>query len=265
MKIIAALVVLISCACIVRAQETTAPENANALRVPLTEQPSALDAAGSRALGARLVTPPTELVGTPAAPVRNVRFQMQNLSRLTYLYASGWVVFFDAVGARCGAGQWTTNVLAPNETVELDAPGLRLTCAPAAWRIEATNLILPGPAIGGALPPAVINGATASSSGDTSSADVSTLRENSIVILIPREGEIYLRGQRIAVAGLALQLAELMATRSEPERVVYINADSNVQYDAVIEILDIIRRNGNYPVALVGRKGNTVESPNPTP
>jgi hypothetical protein len=111
--------------------------------VPLSEQPIARDALESPAISARLITPVNELMGTPLAPIRNVRFQLQNISSSDFLYASGWVVFFNAEGVRCGAGMWTTNVLAQNETMETDAPGLRLTCQPTAWRIEATNLIAP--------------------------------------------------------------------------------------------------------------------------
>jgi hypothetical protein len=33
------------------------------------------------------------------------------------------------------------NALAPGESAEVDTPGLRLECAPAAWRIVAANLM----------------------------------------------------------------------------------------------------------------------------
>ena len=144
---IAALFILIVSVSVARSQETTTtaatPQTSEEGRVSLSEQPTARDASGNSALTARLITPVSELTGTPLAPIRNVRFQMQNVSSSDFLYASGWVVFFNAEGVRCGAGMWTMNVLAQNETIETDAPGLRLTCQPVAWRIEATNLIAP--------------------------------------------------------------------------------------------------------------------------
>jgi hypothetical protein len=144
---IATVFILIVSVSVARSQETTSPaattQTSEAGRVSLSEQPTAQDASGNSALTARLITPVSELMGTPLAPIRSVRFQMQNVSSSDFLYASGWVVFFNAEGVRCGAGMWTMNVLAQNETIETDAPGLRLTCQPTAWRIEATNLIAP--------------------------------------------------------------------------------------------------------------------------
>jgi len=108
-------------------------------RVALTEEATALDAEGRAAIGARLVT--TSLAGAQDAPVRNVSLVVRNLSPLFYNYASGWATFYDARGVRCGEGLWKVEAFAPAESAEVDTPGLRLTCAPSAWRVVALNLV----------------------------------------------------------------------------------------------------------------------------
>jgi hypothetical protein len=56
-------------------------------------------------------------------------------------YVSGVVTFYDASGMRCGEGIFKADVLAPNEVVETDTPGIRIRCAPATWRIVTTDLV----------------------------------------------------------------------------------------------------------------------------
>lgn len=108
-------------------------------RVALTEATTAFDIGGRVALGGRLRT--TALAGTPDAPARNVLIAIENRSQVFYNYVSGSAAFYDASGVRCGEGLWKVGTLAVGETVEVDTPGLRLTCTPATWRIVALNLL----------------------------------------------------------------------------------------------------------------------------
>jgi hypothetical protein len=117
-------------------QETTRPSEE---RVPLTQAAIALDAAGTKALEATLRT--TTLSGAPDAPVMNIRVVVKNASSSFLTYVSGLITFYDAGGVRCGEGLFKVDALAQNEAAETDAPGLRITCAPATWRIVATNLL----------------------------------------------------------------------------------------------------------------------------
>jgi hypothetical protein len=134
------LALLLSGATVARAQEAGGEERrANEPRVPLTEQATAFDAAGRTALGARLRT--LALSGTLDAPVRNARIVIENRSGLFYTYVSGWATFYDGEGVRCGEGLWKLEALAPGEAAEADMPGLRITCAPATWRLVANNLL----------------------------------------------------------------------------------------------------------------------------
>lgn len=139
-KIIRACVLLLLCCAGVKGQQETATEPPDAKqRVPLSAQATADNAQGQVALTARLR--PTALVGTPETPIKNVRFVVENSSSVLYRYVNGWVTFYDAEGVRCGGAVFDLSALAPGERAEADAPGLRLNCNPAAWRIIATSLI----------------------------------------------------------------------------------------------------------------------------
>ncbi len=128
------------------AQETT--QNASERRVPLSEAAVALDSQGQAALEGTLRT--TALNGAPDLPVMNIRLIVKNVSSQAYGYVSGLVTFYDGSGVRCGEGLLKADVLAINEAIETDTPGIRIRCAPVTWRLVATNLlprIPPGPVI----------------------------------------------------------------------------------------------------------------------
>ncbi len=133
--------------------------------MPLAQAAVAYDVAGNEALGGRLRT--QALVGTPDAPVRNTRVVVENRSPVFYNYAAGWATFYGEDGVRCGEGLWKLEAFAPREQVEVDTPGLRLTCTPTTWRLVATTLLTrtgdvakpreqtaPPPAEPGSAPPA---------------------------------------------------------------------------------------------------------------
>jgi hypothetical protein len=107
--------------------------------VPLAQPAVAYDVAGNEALGGRLRT--QALAGTPEAPARNTRVVIENRSPVFYNYAAGWATFYGEDGVRCGEGLWKLEAFAPRELVEVDTPGLRLTCTPATWRLVATTLL----------------------------------------------------------------------------------------------------------------------------
>jgi hypothetical protein len=122
-----------------QSSETTSDARPSEPRVPLAQAASAFDVEGHEALGARLRT--QTLAGTVDAPVRNTRIVVENRSPVFYNYVAGWATFYGEDGVRCGEGLWKLEALAPQEQVEVDTPGLRLTCAPATWRVVATTLL----------------------------------------------------------------------------------------------------------------------------
>jgi hypothetical protein len=124
------------------AQQATsggATQEQTELRVSLNAQPVAFDAMGRPALAGRLVT--SAIQGTVDAPVKNARLVVENRGSFFYTYVTGWATFYDGNGVRCGEGLFKVDALAPNEAVETDMPGARITCTPVSWRIVATNLL----------------------------------------------------------------------------------------------------------------------------
>lgn len=108
-------------------------------RVPLNEAAVALDGSGAAALEATLKT--TAVNGAEDSPVTNIRLVVKNSSGVPYAFVTGLVTFYDGAGVRCGEGLFKANALAVDEAFETDAPGIRIRCAPATWRIVANNLL----------------------------------------------------------------------------------------------------------------------------
>jgi len=156
MKIpMAATLLLVSGFCVM-AQE---PAGSIERRVALTEAAAALDGSGVSVLEATLKT--TALNGTADSPIANIRLVVKNSSVVPYALVSGLVTFYDGAGVRCGEGIFKADALSVNESFETDTPGIRIRCAPATWRIVATNL----------LPRVAPNGAASISAASTPSAE----------------------------------------------------------------------------------------------
>ena len=114
-------------------------QQANEQRAALNETVIALDAKAAPALEARLLT--QVLNGAEDSPVTNIKLSVKNTTANFYTYVSGWVTFYDANALRCGDGLFKIDALAPQESAEVDTPGLRLRCSPQSWRVVATNLM----------------------------------------------------------------------------------------------------------------------------
>lgn len=156
MKIPMAATLLLVIGICVMAQE---PAGSIERRVALTEAAVALDGSGVSVLEATLKT--TALNGAPDSPVTNIRLVVKNSGVVPYAFVSGLVTFYDGAGVRCGEGIFKADALSANESFETDTPGIRIRCAPATWRIVATNL----------LPRVAPNGAASISAASTASAE----------------------------------------------------------------------------------------------
>jgi hypothetical protein len=108
-------------------------------RAALTDAATGFDVKGAPAIEARLLT--QVLNGSDESPVTNVKIAVKNVTPIFYTYVSGWATFYDANATRCGEGLFKLDALAPQESAEVDTPGLRLRCSPSTWRVVATNLV----------------------------------------------------------------------------------------------------------------------------
>ena len=123
----------------------------NEQRAPLTGTAVAFDAKSAPALEARLLT--QVLNGSDDSPVTNVKIAVRNVTSNFYTYVSGWATFYDSNAVRCGEGLFKLDALAPQESAEVDTPGLRLSCSPSTWRIVATNLMTRAADVAQPVPP----------------------------------------------------------------------------------------------------------------
>lgn len=137
MRIILLVAVLLVSCSLLAAQEPAAASGER--RVPLSETAVALDGSGAPSLEATLKT--TTLNGAEDSPVTNIRMVVKNSSSVPYVFVTGLVTFYDAAGVRCGEGLFKADALSVGESFETDAPGIRIRCAPATWRIVANNLL----------------------------------------------------------------------------------------------------------------------------
>jgi hypothetical protein len=118
---------------------TAFAQQSNEQRAALTDAATGFDVKGAPAIEARLLT--QVLNGSDESPVTNVKIAVKNVTPIFYAYVSGWATFYDANATRCGEGIFKLDALAPQESAEVDTPGLRLRCSPATWRVVATNLV----------------------------------------------------------------------------------------------------------------------------
>lgn len=116
-------------------QPTTTVEPPTSINQPAV----AYDAQSQRVLEATMRTTP--LNGAIDNPISDTRIVLRNVSQQFYNYVSGHATFYDASGVRCGEGLFKTDAFAPNESVEVDTPGVHITCAAVSWRIVATDLL----------------------------------------------------------------------------------------------------------------------------
>ncbi|HWW77596.1 MAG TPA: hypothetical protein VNZ44_19490 [Pyrinomonadaceae bacterium] len=187
---------------------TTSDTRPSEPHVPLAQAATAFDVAGNEALGGTLRT--QALAGTPDAPVRNTRLVVENRSRVFYNYAAGWATFYGPDNVRCGEGLWKLEAFAPGEQVEVDTPGLRLTCTPSTWRLVATTLLTrtgdvakpqeqapPPPAETGA-PGANAGAATAPASNDASASSGTPASTSATTAAVPPL-EINVNGKTIPI------------------------------------------------------------------
>src|ERR1700752_1169317 len=66
---------------------------------------------------------------------------IRNRSAIPYAFVAGAVTFYDAAGVRCGEGVFKADALAVDESFETDAPGIRIRCEVATWRVVASHLV----------------------------------------------------------------------------------------------------------------------------
>ncbi len=85
--------------------------------------------------------------------------------------------------------------------------------------------------------------------------DPRIIKESSIVISIPENGEYYLGKKRIAQEDIKTEVQPMLdAMKTEDDRIVYIKSGVNVHYGDVVNVINEVRAIGVDKIGLVADK-----------
>ncbi len=85
--------------------------------------------------------------------------------------------------------------------------------------------------------------------------DPRIIKESSIVISIPNNGEYYLGKQRITQEDIKTRVQTMLeAMKTEEDRIVYIKSGVNVHYGDVVNVINEVRSLGVDKIGLVADK-----------
>ena len=94
--------------------------------------------------------------------------------------------------------------------------------------------------------------------------DQRIIKDNSIVIAIPNDGEYYLGKQRVAKEQLSDKVDTMLkGIKNENDRIVYIKSGVNVSYGDVVTVINEVRKLGVDKIGLVAdkKKGGAAAAP----
>ncbi|HEY8498465.1 MAG TPA: biopolymer transporter ExbD [Limnochordales bacterium] len=69
-----------------------------------------------------------------------------------------------------------------------------------------------------------------------------------VVVSIDRQGRYFLNGRPVSLAQMTTLVGD--AVRRQPDQLVVVRADREVQYDRVVQAIDALRRAGAYRLGL---------------
>lgn len=98
--------------------------------------------------------------------------------------------------------------------------------------------------------------------------DPRIIKESSIVISIPNNGEYYLAKTRVSQDEIKTKVAPLLEKmKSDEDRIVYIKSGVNVSYGDVVNVINEVRGLGVDKIGLVAdkKKGGGAAAPPPPP
>lgn len=83
------------------------------------------------------------------------------------------------------------------------------------------------------------------------------------VITVNKEGDIYIQDGVVAEDGLVAKLQAV--TNSNPDAVLYVRGDKDINYGKVLEVMSLISNAGFHKVSLVAEAPKGGQAPPPTP
>ena len=84
--------------------------------------------------------------------------------------------------------------------------------------------------------------------------DPNIIKESSIVISVPNDGEYYLGKQKLAREQLGEKVNMILEDKKEEDRIVYIKSGVGVSYGDVVNVINEVRKLGVDKIGLVADK-----------
>ncbi|MGB9181620.1 MAG: biopolymer transporter ExbD [Pyrinomonadaceae bacterium] len=84
--------------------------------------------------------------------------------------------------------------------------------------------------------------------------DPAIIKESSVVISIPNDGEYYLGKDKVTKEDLGPKVEKMLKTKQDQDRIVYIKSSVGVSYGSVVEVINLVRAQGVDKVGLVADK-----------
>ena len=84
--------------------------------------------------------------------------------------------------------------------------------------------------------------------------DPNIIKESSIVISVPNDGEYYLGKQKLAKEQLTEKVDMILKDKKEEDRIVYIKSGVGVSYGDVVNVINEVRKLGVDKIGLVADK-----------
>ncbi|HJU93047.1 MAG TPA: biopolymer transporter ExbD [Pyrinomonadaceae bacterium] len=84
--------------------------------------------------------------------------------------------------------------------------------------------------------------------------DPNIIKESSIVISIPADGEYYLGKQRLQKEQVAEKVDSMIKDKKDEDRIVYIKSGVGVSYGDVVNVINEVRKLGVDKIGLVADK-----------
>ncbi|MGA9994358.1 MAG: biopolymer transporter ExbD [Pyrinomonadaceae bacterium] len=95
--------------------------------------------------------------------------------------------------------------------------------------------------------------------------DPAIIKESSVVISIPNDGEYYLGKDKVTKEDLGPKVEKMLKTKQDQDRIVYIKSSVGVSYGSVVEVINLVRAQGVDKVGLVADKKKKGAAAAPAP
>ncbi len=104
--------------------------------------------------------------------------------------------------------------------------------------------------------PFLQQGVTVAIPRDMNSPDVdpAIIKESSVVVSIPNDGEFYIAKDKITKEDMGAKVERMLKNKTEAEKIVYIKSGVGVSYGTVVEVINVIRKQGVDKIGLVADK-----------